>query len=425
MFVALGRLGRVGEPSKVAGASRAPSRRSALAWGIAALLFATTVAALYRPDHRPAETFVAPSLRSLIEFPNTSLAVPTLSPDGRYLSMYAHQGGSEGRTVLIRRLADGEVTWLDSAGGGLPVAWSPDSRSLAVFADAELKAVDVATGGIRRIGRVPTGDVRSGAWNRDGIILLSGSRLQRMSVADGHVTDVYGPGAEITSQSFPSFLPDGRTFLYAQESSHAQRRGVFLGSLDSPNVTRVLSEPANAVFSSRGYLLYGHQGTLFAQRFDLDHKRLMGEPLGIGSGIMFIGAFTSFAVADHMLVWSNGSVTPAARLTWFDRTGKTLGTTPEARPYEAIDLAPDERHVVALEDDPRLGNLLFLMDLNRSIHSRLTPGDQEENDPVWSPDSREVVFDSRGGLFTRRIDQEGLYDPARGLFRHRDGGLDA
>ena len=332
VFVALGRLGRVGEPSQAAGASRAPSRRSALAWGIAALLFATTVAALYRPDRRPAETLAAPTLKSLVEFPNTWLSAPTLSPDGRYLSMFAYQGGQEGRTLLIRRLADGEVTWLGTGQGAPAAAWSPDSRSLTVIADGELKAVDVATGGIRTIGRVQTGGFWSSAWNRDGIILLGGSRLQRMSVADGHVTDVYAPGAEITSQAFPSFLPDGRTFLYAQQSSHAQQRGVFLGSLDSPSVTRVLPEPANAVFSSRGYLLYGRLGTLFAQRFDLDQKRVVGEPLGIGSDVMSSGTFTAFAVADHMLVWSNGIGTPPARLTWFDRNGKTLSTTPEARP---------------------------------------------------------------------------------------------
>ena len=120
--------------------------------------------------------------------------------------------------------------------------------------------MDVATGGVRTIGKGPIVGFWGGAWNRDDIILLGGPRLQRMSVADGHLRDVYRPAAEIVGRPFPSFLPDGRTFLYAQESSNAQRRGVFLGSLDSPAVTRVLPEPTNAVFSSRGYLLYGRQG---------------------------------------------------------------------------------------------------------------------------------------------------------------------
>ena len=169
-------------------------------------------------------------------------------------------------------------------------------------------------------------------------------------MADGHLTDVYRPGAGISSQFSPSFLPDGRTFLYAQDSSDAQQRGVFLGSLDSPTVTRLLPEPANAVVSPRGYLLYGHQGTVFAQRFDIDHKRLVGDPLTLGSGIRFVGPYTSFAVAGDLLVWASLQ-TPSARLTWFDRTGRTLGTVPEAAQYIGIALAPDEQRVAATEVD--------------------------------------------------------------------------
>ena len=43
--------------------------------------------------------------------------------------------------------------------------------------------------------------------------------------------------------------------------------------------------------------------------------------------------------------------TPSARLTWFDRTGRTLGTVPEAAQYIGIALAPDEQRVAATEVD--------------------------------------------------------------------------
>ncbi len=230
---------------------------------------------------------------------------------------------------------------------------------------------DVATGGVRAIGRVPA-DVRDSAWNRDGIILLGGSRLRRLSAADGHLTDVYRPGAGISSQFFPSFLPDGRTFLYAQDGSDAQQRGVFLGTLDSPTVTRLLPEPANAVVSPRGYLLYGQQGTMFAQRFDIDRRRLVGDPLTLGSGILFSGPHTSFAVAGDLLVWAS-SQTPSARMTWVDRTGRTLGTVPEAAQYVGIALAPDEQRVAATEADAQ-GKASCVPDRSDSPHPR-TPHD--------------------------------------------------
>ena len=395
--VALARLGRVAEPI----AHPRSSRWAALGWGIAALFFATTIAAIYRSNGRPEDGSTMSAVKSVIDFPKLVLAGPSLSPDGRYVSMYAPSGDQEGRTVVVRRLDDGAVTWLAGTERASPAIWSPDSRSVAFLRDGELKVVDVATGGTRAIGKVPA-DVRNSAWNHEGIILLGGSRLRRLSAADGHLTDVYRPGAEIISQFTPSFLPDGRTFLYAQDSSNAQQRGVFLGSLDSPTVTRLLAEPANAVISPRGYLLYGHQGTVFARRFDLDHKRLVGDPVNLGSGADYFGPNTSFAATGDLLVWSNVQ-TPSATLTWLDRTGRILGSAGEAAEYTAIALAPDEQRVVATES----GGRLTLIELTRPIHTRLTPGNQSEYDSVWSPDSREVAFVSEFGLFTRRVDQDG------------------
>jgi hypothetical protein len=296
------------------------------------------------------------AVKSVIDFPNLVLRFPMLSPDGRYVSMFAVSGDQEGRTVVIRRLDDGVVTWLPGTDRALPVTWSPDSRSLAFLRDGELKAADVATGVVRTISRVPADVLPDVTWNDEGVILLGGSRLRRLSAADGHLTDVYRPGAGIIRQFMPSFLPDGRAFLFAQDSSNAQHRGVFLGSLDSPTVTRLLPEPANVAISPRGYFLYGHQGAVFAQRFDIDHKRLMGNPVNLGSGAGYEGPFTSFAVAGDLIVWANVQ-TPSANLTWVDRNGRILGSTPEAGQYIGIALAPDEQRVVATEFHEQIGIL--------------------------------------------------------------------
>ena len=127
-------------------------------------------------------------------------------------------------------------------------------------------------------------------------ILLGGPRLRRMALADGHVTDLYPVNPGVSLQFFPSFLPDGRGFLYSQESSDPARRGLFLGEIGSTKVTRLLSEPGWAMVSPRGYLLFGRQGTLLAQRFDLDHNRLVGDPVSMRSGLEFFGPLTGFAV---------------------------------------------------------------------------------------------------------------------------------
>ena len=409
LWLALRRLEHAAEPAGAVAPKRQRSGRAAIPWVIVALSLATAAAALYQLSRRPPALSAAPAVKSFIDFPNAWLVMPFLSTDGRYLSLYSFSGvDQEGRLILVRRLADGETTWVAGTEHAQPLTWSPDSRFLAVIANGEIKVVNVATGGIRTVGRAPDGVswLFGGAWSGDDI-LLGGPRLRRLSIADGHVTDLYRADPEVPRQSLPSFLPDGRSFLYSQESGNPARRGVFLGTLDSSAVTRLLPEPAWAKVSPRGYLLYGRQGTLFAQRFDLEHHRLTGDPVSIGSGIEFFGPYTGVTVNGDTLVWSNGSVLPPGSLTWFDRNGRRVDEIGEVRRYRQIALAPDGQRAVSEEIDPRVGSALFVIELTRPIHARLTTGDDAESDPIWSPDSREVAFNSVDGVYKRRIDQIG------------------
>ena len=118
--VALARLGHVAEPPAHPSASRWPARWAALGWGIAALLFATIIAALYRSDRRVDDASAAGAVKSAIDFPNVALVVPILSPDGRYVSMFAPGGGQEGRTIAIQRLDGGAVMWPAGTESALP-----------------------------------------------------------------------------------------------------------------------------------------------------------------------------------------------------------------------------------------------------------------------------------------------------------------
>jgi eukaryotic-like serine/threonine-protein kinase len=409
VWLVLRRLGDAGEAPPALTPSLARSRRVVIPSVIAGMALATIVAALYRPWSRPPMAAAAPAVQAFIDFRHVWLMNPMLSPDGRYVSLlaFAGAGGQDGRTIFVRRLADGQTTWLAGTEHALPLTWSPESRSLAVVVNGEIRAVDIDTGSTRIIGRAPDGMVPSdGAWNGENI-LLGGPRLRRMSVADGHVTDVYPGDPEVSLQYLPSFLPGGRRFLYSQDSKNQARRGLFLGTMDSSDITRLLPEPARAIVSPRGYLLYGRQGKLFAQRFDAEHNRLAGDPASIGSALDFRGLSAAFDVSGDTLVWSKADVFPPAKLTWFGRTGRKLNEIGESRPYYQIALAPDGQRVVAEEDDPKTSRSLFLIELTRHIHARLTTGDDPEHNPVWSPDSREVAFNSVDGLSTRRIDQSG------------------
>ena len=369
--VALARLGRVAEPTAhprrhggrhggppSAGESRRCSSRPSS-------LCSTVL--IGRLD----DAFDGSAVKSVIDFPNLVLGAPNLSPDGRYVSMFAPSGDQEGRTVVVRRLDDGAVTWLAGTERAPPAIWSPDSRSVAFLRDGELKVADVATGGVRAIGKVPADVVTAPGTTR----ALSCSADRACGVCQrpmGISPTSIDPALKSAVSSCPRSSPTDERSSTPRTAATPSNGACSSGSLDSPTVTRLLPEPANAVISPRGYLLYGHQGTVFAQRFDLDHKRLVGDPVNLGSGADYFGPNTSFAVAGDLLVWANIQ-TPSANLTWLDRTGRILGSTPRPlntsrsrwRLMSSASWRRSRRQIV-----------LSLIELTRPIHTRLTPGNQ-------------------------------------------------
>src|SRR4030095_11918008 len=111
--------------------------------------------------------------------------------------------------------------------------WSPDSRFIAFFAGGALRTVDLFGSPPQSVCDA-TG-FAGGTWNRDGVIVFSQNRgpLFRVAAAGGKpvaVTQV-DPSRSEVAHRFPSFLPDGRRFLYSAVSTRADDSGVFVGSL--------------------------------------------------------------------------------------------------------------------------------------------------------------------------------------------------
>ncbi len=86
---------------------------------------------------------------------------------------------------------------------------------------------------------------------------------------------------------------------------------------------------------------------------------------------------------------------PTSQLTWFDRTGKQLGTVGEPDNYVHVALSPDQGHaaVEMLDADGRNGDV-WLFDLARGISSRLTFDPQWDFGPQWSSDGTRILFSS-------------------------------
>ncbi len=402
--------------SRVLARSRARER---WAWAAAALLAAGLAAALLfplRPRERGSSTGEHAGLKFSILPPEKTGFQPgslALSPDGTRLAFVA--AGADGRNVLwLRAMDSADARPLPGTERAYSPFWSADSRSLAFFAEGKLKKVEASGGPPQVI--CDTRLARGGAWNREGTIIFAPfptGGLYRVSAAGGRPVSLtkLDPTRHENSHRWPSFLPDGRHFLYltrnASRGPQQEDRAIFLGSLDEKQPRRLITVNSNALFArttpdgSEGSLLFERDGWLVARRFDPARGVFIGEPFSIaakvrGADPLRAGSFT--ASDTGVLAYGGGTASDMRQISWFDREGKALRTLGSPGLYMGFELSPDEKRVAL--DLINLGGEreIWLMELDRGVASRMTLTSSAELFPVWSPDGSRIAFGSSPGM---------------------------
>jgi hypothetical protein len=263
-----------------------------------------------------------------------------LSPDGRQLAFAAI--GTDGVPRLwVRSLDSLEARPLPGSESSefAPFFWSPDSKYIAFGSDGKLERIDISGGPAQTICDVAA-VVVGGWWNRDGAIIFGTSNggLRRVSASGGAATPLttLDSSRKEIDHALPSFLPDGRHFIYLRQSAIPEDDGVYVGSLDAKpeeqDLKRLVATDWGPAYAPRsvfgmGQLLFLRAGTLMAQPFDDRRLELSGEPVAVAEhvGNFINGGFFSVSAADT-LVYMTGSGTGASQLTWLDREGKVVGT---------------------------------------------------------------------------------------------------
>ena len=120
----------------------------------------------------------------------------------------------------------------------------------------------------------------------------------------------------------------------------------------------------------------------------------------------------SFSVSDNGVLLYQGGCAENHQFAWLDRQGKLLAAAGPPNDYLSFSLSPDERYVALhRHDDPdTVLPTIWVMDLLREgAVFRFTDADvaQSEFTPVWSPDSREILF-SRGDDRRMRLFRQAL-----------------
>ena len=406
--LALDEIAKGGPDPVVAAAPPASASivRRVIPWAIAA--FAVSVAIGVATSQRKAATSSAqgPSVFGILiphekYLPTTDQPLLDLAADGRTL-LFAAEG--KDRNQILRRTLDRlEPAAIPGTEGAEEPLLSPDGKWIAFFTDGSLRKVQ-AEGGTPIVladARAP----RGAAWAPDGSIVYSplyNTGLWRLPATGGAPVELtkLDPTHGERSHRWPQVLPDGRTVIFTvgDLASPGDYDGAKIDAvrLDTGERKTIVTGARMARYTAAGYLVYQHQATLLAARFDPGKLELTGPPFTIQERV---GGQTSSG-AGHFAVSNDGAVLlapegaiPSERvLVLVDRQGHETELQVPPAAFNVPRFSPDGKTIsLAIGSGAAADDDIFLISPADGHTQRLTFG-QGHGHATWSRDGSRITY---------------------------------
>jgi len=393
----------VAEPTMAA----APARTRPWVWAITGLVAVCAVAGWFMFFRAASQSppvyrvLVPPPQQGNFEFAPGHPGPPRISPDGTRIVYAARQTGL--LQLWVQSLDEPEPRPLSGTDNAGYPFWSPDGRTIGFFANGKLKRVDAVGGPPLTVSDAVNG--KGGSWNEAGDIIFAPAHntgIHRVKATGGEsvaITKLDVAGGE-NSHRHPRFLPDGEHYLYFVRTTGGDNPTmVWVASLDGSENHRLVPAESFAAYSS-DHLFYLREQVLLGQTFDAGTRELTGDPFPVVEGVYYIqgAAAGVFDVADNgVMVYHLGGQSQD-EIVWLDRSGNILERIGDLGTYSGFSLSPDNKYIACEVYDARSNSDdLWVIDVETGVRTRFTYDPENDWSPVWSPDSRRIMFDSRSG----------------------------
>ncbi|MEO7358996.1 MAG: hypothetical protein ABI120_01615, partial [Gemmatimonadaceae bacterium] len=249
-------------------------------------------------------------------------------------------------------------------------------------------------------------------WREDDTILLSTlprGALLEVSARGGTPTPlVIGQHTFQSGFFFPYMLPGGHAVVFNTETT-----GGLLGVLDlTTGQHKTFGRGLRPSYIEMGYLVFANpEGRLAMQPFDVRHLDTTGasivlpEELGVGRGRAFYSVSRGGTLA---VIRTAGTILD---LSLFDRDGREQNLFRNGG-FWAPRFSPDGMQIVYGDKSP---DDLWIYTIGTQTRQRFTLDGAGSNDPVWSPDGRQIAFSAdrptRKDLLVRNADGTGSERP--------------
>jgi serine/threonine-protein kinase len=335
-----------------------------------------------------------------------------LSPDGTKL-VYVGPGEDGGYALWLKETGQLHPRLLQGTDGAFQPFFSPDGERIGFIAahDGAARAVMITavSGGLPTV--VVDSMLRRGgaSWGRDGFIyvLAEDSILRRIPATGGALTPITTLKEGENFHSWPEVLPNGRGVLFTvlrHGPYNFEDATIAVADL-STGEHRDLVLGAYARYAESGHLVVvGSEGTLSAAPFDEEKLEVTGmftalaEGLDLPDGRGMEGgtdlALSSSGTAIYAEEPEEGGGNMA--LVWVERDGTERFIKRDwGYAFGSLALSPDgTRLAVSVSHDSGTTYQIWILPLDGSVPLQLTFEEAEDDFPVWTPDGREVTFNS-------------------------------